>query len=481
MAQEIRRIGNSTGLLFELDLKANAKHDKGLAWGKLLLSLAGETIWAGENAQGEDVPLSWTWIDLLEFLGKWWPWITLEEDYPIPVSPTFPHLLRTEAEQRWEDLDDERVSKEEEAVYRFLCRHDMAMALKGLYVPSLVLLRQGDEFLISSAASKSTVVRPLDEVVNTLESLGDHLANFASGTGNARGKGAINLWQNRTDRLREQALTLRTGLTPDERASIQGENPETDFWGFDPENPMKDSEILAAARMGRGLVTHEDQQRILTEIKKADKYATPELDRLTEKLRQEFKEDKKPHDQGYQLAAWLRIELAITPNDPLAPEDLLRKWKVEIRHIDLPDSPVEAIAAWGEQHGPVILLNSAEDTRSAHEFGKHSTLAHEICHLLYDRRGALPVGEVLGGRVSNYAEKRARAFAAELLIPRETASSFFKNRPTPEETVEAIRQQFRVSTEVVAWQILNYLGHTLNHDQESRLKRMTRRTEQTVP
>jgi Zn-dependent peptidase ImmA (M78 family) len=57
---------------------------------------------------------------------------------------------------------------------------------------------------------------------------------------------------------------------------------------------------------------------------------------------------------------------------------------------------IDAVACWGPRHGPAVLLN--REGRHAHtERGARATLAHEICHLLIDRQGSLPLaGQWLG-------------------------------------------------------------------------------------
>ena len=123
--------------------------------------MQGEPIWYREDDDGRTTALHWTWIDLLEGLAEHWPALLLEETYPIPVLPLYPGLLRREAERRWEDQPDEIIDAEDEAVYRFLFRHDLAMAFKGLFLPSLLLLRHGQHFAVSCAASdhRSTILR----------------------------------------------------------------------------------------------------------------------------------------------------------------------------------------------------------------------------------------------------------------------------------------------------------------------------------
>jgi len=135
----------------------------------------------------------------LEFLARNWPWLILEESYPIPVSPLFPGSLRGAAEHRWEsgDLPEETIDREDEAVYRFLCRHDLAMALKGLFVPSLILLRQVNQYLVSYPAMRLNALRPYREIIDTLTALGDRLAAAVTDSPQPRAKLAHALWQER--------------------------------------------------------------------------------------------------------------------------------------------------------------------------------------------------------------------------------------------------------------------------------------------
>ena len=87
------------------------------------------------------------------------------------------------------------------------------------------------------------------------------------------------------------------------------------------------------------------------------------------------------------------------------------------------NSALDALSCWSNAHGPLILLNVGEGRRCSHEYGRRFTLGHEICHLLTDRAHALGLVEVLGGGMPNFVERRANAFAAELLLPRQLAAS----------------------------------------------------------
>lgn len=455
MAEELRWFGDPLGLQIALSLEAPDAERRAEGWGQGMVYLAGEAVWTGENAHGDDTGLEWSWLDLLEFLARWWPWLALEETYPVPVHPLFPDRLRRDAEQRWENLPDETVEEEEDAVYRFLARHDLAMALKGCFVPSMLMLRQGRLCQLAAPALDLQVTRPLDETLNTLEAVGEAIAEGIQATDIPRTARALSLWRRRGERLGERAVELLSGVPAETRERLQGYSRADEFWGIDPAHPEEDTELLAAARMSTGVVQAEHQRALLERLRALPRTDTPKLDSLSERIRQAFREIGRPHAQGHWAASWLRRTLGLNARDPVDPETLLRDWGVILEDDELPDCPVEAITAWGRQCGPAVLINTAPGGRRASPHRRRSSLAHEICHLLLDREGALPAGEVLGGHPPEYPEKRARAFAAELLLPRDTAADRIRRAPSVEVAVESMERDFQVSRELIAWQIHN--------------------------
>lgn len=453
MAEKVRVIGSDDGLRFAFELGNGLS--PGLAWGAGQVWLRGETVWASEDQYGNEAKVDWTWVDLLEFLARKWPWLVLEESFPIPVTPLYPGLLRREAERRWENLADDQIEREDEAVYRFLCRHDLAMGIKGLYLPSLIVLRQGRDCMISSASPSLNVIRPFDEVRGTLTELGEFLADYVGGSEEPRALAARELWCSRERRLQSMVVVLRSGLGEASLEQLtQGQSAEQ-FWELDADAPDTDTEMLAAARMTAGVSGLDVQREILSRLREFGWRDTPVLDRLGDTIEAGFKEVGRPYEQAYWLAGSLRHELSIDEFAPVDPEELLKRWGVALADVELPACALEAIAAWGPRHGPVVLLNTAPNSRASRPYGRRSTLAHEICHLLVDRRRSLPVAEVLGGLTPEYVEKRARAFAAELLLPRETAAARVREAADLRLAIEQLQQEYQVSNELIKWQISN--------------------------
>jgi Zn-dependent peptidase ImmA (M78 family) len=133
--------------------------------------------------------------------------------------------------------------------------------------------------------------------------------------------------------------------------------------------------------------------------------------------------------------------------------------------------PVDAAAIWGPHHGPAILLNQMPLSRASTPNGRRTALAHEVCHLLIDREGALPVAEVLGGQVVKRIEQRANAFAAEWLLPRAAAADCLRASEDIIACGKALEKRYVVSRELVCHQIANSdLGPTLSTQDRFRLQ-----------
>ena len=83
-------------------------------------------------------------------------------------------------------------------------------------------------------------------------------------------------------------------------------------------------------------------------------------------------------------------------------------------------------------------------------------MAHELGHLLMDRGGLLPVAEVKGGAVSEEAEARANAFAAELLLPQKEAAAWMARaeKRGAKAALAKLCRHYGVSKKSAAWQAL---------------------------
>jgi Zn-dependent peptidase ImmA (M78 family) len=199
-----------------------------------------------------------------------------------------------------------------------------------------------------------------------------------------------------------------------------------------------------------------------------------QLSRRTESL---LTEDL-PFEQGYRVAMWLRERLSIS-RAPIDPTALLADWGVGLAHEELPTRLIDAVACWGPVHGPEVIVNST-GRHSSGLAGRRATLAHEIAHLLIDRHKFLPLAEVLGGRMPRATEARARAFAAELLLPRSVAGEALAISKDPESDVRRLCRRYSVSREIVAWQARNSMV-PLRASVAAHLRRLVSRPDAFAP
>jgi len=122
-------------------------------------------------------------------------------------------------------------------------------------------------------------------------------------------------------------------------------------------------------------------------------------------------------EDGYELAAsvledagqQLRFEF-------IEIEGFLKARGIAIETLDLSDSTIRAVSLASPDHLPTIALNTSSafySTSAARRF----TLAHELCHLLFDRSSGARLAVASGPWAPRAIEQRANAFAAMLLMP----------------------------------------------------------------
>lgn len=124
--------------------------------------------------------------------------------------------------------------------------------------------------------------------------------------------------------------------------------------------------------------------------------------------------------QGYELADDVlgALDTRQESRGQVDVRAILRKLGVSIVETELEDRLTRAVAIAGESYRATILLNRAHRA-NAYPTGARFTLAHELCHLLYDRAFAREVALPSGPWAPRDVERRANAFAAMLLMPLE--------------------------------------------------------------
>ena len=127
--------------------------------------------------------------------------------------------------------------------------------------------------------------------------------------------------------------------------------------------------------------------------------------------------DAAPFDEGYDLAERLLDEVAL-PDDAASwidVREILRQLDISIIERTLDDS-IRGVALAGDRYAPAVIINCSSPFNTG-DAGMRFTLAHELCHILYDRTHARRLAHVTGAWAPPGVEKRANAFAAMLLMP----------------------------------------------------------------
>ena len=91
---------------------------------------------------------------------------------------------------------------------------------------------------------------------------------------------------------------------------------------------------------------------------------------------------------------------------------------ITVEETECETASIRGVAFAGEGFSPKIVINLAHAYNS-NEDGKRFTIGHELCHILFDRTRARRIAHVSGSWAPPGIEKRANAFAAYLLMPRD--------------------------------------------------------------
>jgi hypothetical protein len=168
-----------------------------------------------------------------------------------------------------------------------------------------------------------------------------------------------------------------------------------------------------------------------------------------------------PWQEGYQLAnEWAKFcRLDDPAQQTVDIEGHLSAFGVDLDDLTLEDEQVGGVAIACEKRNPLILLN-CRNPRNQFPSGRRFSLAHELCHLLYDRRAGTELALISGPWAPLELEKRANAFAAMLLMPDAAVERAFAgtaggpSRPSFEDLLTAAKN-LQVSANALAHHLSN--------------------------
>jgi Zn-dependent peptidase ImmA (M78 family) len=424
----------------------------------------GIPIWPVKGEDTDD--FQWYADELLAHLTECWKPLNLRQNYPIPVKPDRPSFLLAEAAKRWSELPSTAIESEQGEVAAFEDVHNLANAFGGITgLLPLWFLRDQNVMIIDTQELFLRV--PLKDALHALVSVGNAIADRLQKAHDQKWDKLLTAWKRRDQG--DVTLLLAFTIGRDQRAAAEliAEHVLEPPKSFDDAVSDND-ELRIAARMA-GPMPLNQIKTVLTKVREVVLTRAPRLQEVAEDavafVDSDELRDARPHVQGNELAIWLRRKLNLSAQRNIDPERILEKqFGVSVFAIDFGIGSLDAVAVWGPKHGPAVLLNKTSNRvgRAVNIWRNGAarvTAAHELCHFLLDSRHTLSAVDVLGGRMPNRIEQRAKAFAAEFLLPSKEAGDVWRSHgyPLDKESLHPIIRllcrRYSVTESVAAWQL----------------------------
>ena len=163
--------------------------------------------------------------------------------------------------------------------------------------------------------------------------------------------------------------------------------------------------------------------------------------------------------QGYDLAETLHedLDLEFAQGASVDIDGMIGKLGIKVASLELSDEEIRGVSMAGPDHCPGIAINQRYRPNE-HDFGRRFTLAHELCHLLFDRQAGQRLALASGPWAPCDVEKRANAFAAMLLMPPSLIRRAVARLTHAIDSSEGVRE----AAAVLAVGILSLLHHLQN-------------------
>jgi Zn-dependent peptidase ImmA (M78 family) len=425
------------------DSEPRSHRPAGYGWsmGDIKITIAGQIITKARRGAAIHGHVGWYLAPIFQWLVENWTHLLNEEDFAWMEKSAAPAAIAChQAIDKWIAARDDAGRKLYGEIQSWYRRHALRTASEGGLFPDLFVRRLLDDIELSWSAeppvfapegfvfvsepgmarlSVEDVAVPLWEVLSWAASRppnldADDLVFFRDFSKNTEAIAALpstafdhayvdeSVLSKVNDVLR---LLGRTDLLEDDispRAPFVAElSPAVAmFGGVTPNLERQDIEFLCSKLIDRQGLVEGHELCVLVDSRRGTPLGVP-------------------HKDGYDFAADFIDEAELLRDvNWIDIRRIVDRLGIEICEQMLETETIRGVAIAGKGFGPSILVN----TRSffnANEDGKRFTIAHELCHILFDQTRAKRVTHVSGPWVAPGIEKRANAFAAYLLMPRE--------------------------------------------------------------
>lgn len=428
----------------------------GWSMADLQITVGHQILTARRFEDGERNHISWYLYPVLDWLIQQWTWIFHEEAYSWDEKSGAPAAMASFAALgRTIGSSDESERAEYRAIRGWWMRHALRAADSSALYPDICLRRVGDEVEISWSSRQpdfapeglSLVLSPgfatlaVDSVVLPLWDFINWAVKSAP-VSDPDDKPVVDELKKRLQRLKRTPLKdlesryLRSHLNDLlSRASdaVSWERNSTLVSGV-PAVASLDAAVLMFGGLAPS-IGEKDAVQLLKFLKRHQ--SQPEsmtLSRLVDG--RPLNLTIPPYQDGYELAEDTREDLDIPDIQPVVNvQSLLHQLGVAVEQVALETDSVRGVAIAGPNFSPAILVNTTSIFNKTSQ-GRKFTMAHELCHILFDRTRAKKISHVSGAWTSARVEKRANAFAAMFLASRTAVKRTFTDA-----SLDAIKKQ----------------------------------------
>jgi len=179
----------------------------------------------------------------------------------------------------------------------------------------------------------------------------------------------------------------------------------------------------------------------------------------------------RPWQSGYDLAAQVRptlqglLAMPKTGQRAFDVAAVFAHWEIPVVRAEGLPQAVQGAALVDERGRAAVLVN-ASSTLGRTSTGYKAILAHELCHLLFDRTATGTLGQVdLRHDLARaqLLEQRANAFAAELLLPRARVQQEASAKRITRSALRSLAREYSAGIQLAEYQAEN-LGLTIVAD-----------------
>ena len=411
----------------------------GWSMGQLTVHVASVNVTATRLGTEQQPYVGWYLAPFLDWLATNWVALLHEERFPWPNPGTAPAAIAcNRALDDWIAAEDPQGQQQYADAQDWYFRHGVRSAAAGGIFPDLFIRRVADDIELSWSGAPMEFTReglafessagharvPVREVAETILRTLEWAVNHPP-EAPAQYRDKIAALQAKVDALRnvEYLELVRTYVPPGvlQRAIVAFDNigQTSPLKGNQAAEPYINELPPAVAMFGGvspDLSTHDVTYLCEQIVAGQDGGDSPELaDLVANRYSATL---GVPYRDGHRFAGELLEDMALPDSDFIDVHAMCSRLEIDLQETELETNSIRGVAIAGDGFSPRIVVNR-NHYFNQNESGKRFTIAHELCHVLFDRTRARRVAHASSGRwAAQGIEQRANAFAAYLLMPR---------------------------------------------------------------